>query len=68
MLPRCILQHEPVPVHWSVLGHIIPSFRPHENCMCADPRLDPVRLSTNPKEYYGHAYRCYGHDSLQLGG
>jgi len=36
MLASCILQCEPIPMHWTLFSRFLPGFRPHENSMRSD--------------------------------
>lgn len=67
LLPRGLLQHEPILVHRPILRDIFPSSRPHENSLCVNSRLDPLRFGPNREEHPRDAPRHSGHDSLQLG-
>ena len=44
MLPSCVLQHQSIFVHRTLLGCIVPGFRPYEDGMRPDVGVAAVRF------------------------
>lgn len=67
LLAGGILQHESVPLHRAILGHLLPGFGPHEDGVRPHTRVVALRFRADSEEHNGDDHSRSRHGSVQLG-